>query len=258
MRTVVVTGSASGIGAAVRSTLEAEGQRVIGVDIRNADVEADLSTTDGRNEAVTKALDLSGGTLDGVVICAGLGPHVQPPSLMISVNYFGAVEVLDGLQDALSRGDNPAAVVISSNSIGIIPMVLPSDDTEMTDAMIAGDEPTAIAAGERFDGASIYGMTKVALARAIRHRTQDWGEKGIRLNAVAPGPVKTPLLQGSLDDPILRPGVEGLPVPLGRHSEPQEIADVISFLMGPKATYVHGSIVFIDGGTDALMRPDHT
>lgn len=258
MRTVLVTGSASGIGAAVRSTLEADGTTVIGVDLRGQEIEADLSTADGRSGAVAAALERSGGTLDGVVICAGLGPHVQPSSLMISVNYFGAVEVLDALLDALSRGDNPSAVVISSNSIGIIPMVLPSDDTEMTDAMLAGDEQTALRAGERFDGASIYGMTKLALARAIRHRSQEWGDKGVRLNAVAPGPVNTPLLQGSLDDPILRPGVEGLPVPLGRRSEPQEIADVIAFLMGPKATYMHGSIVFIDGGTDALMRPDHT
>lgn len=256
MKTSVVTGSASGIGAAVRTTLERSGHRVIGIDLRGQEIEADLSTVSGRQLAVSSAIEISGGTIDNVVICAGLGPHIDPPTVLVSVNYFGAVEVLDGLRETVANGSEPSAVVISSNSIGIIPMVLPSDDTELTDAMIDGDEQRALAAAERFDGASIYGMTKLALARAVRRRVQDWGERGIRLNAVAPGPVKTPLLQGSLDDPILRPGVEGLPVPLGRHSEPEEIAQVIEFLLSPAASYVHGSVVFIDGGTDALMRPD--
>lgn len=253
MGTVVVTGSASGMGAAIRRSLEAGGQQVIGIDLRGEEIDADLSTRAGRESAIGAALDRSSGALDGLVVCAGLGPHVTPSTLLISVNYFGAVELLDAFREALARGTNPSAIAISSNSIGIIPM----DDTELLDAMLAGDEPLALRVGERFDGASIYGMTKQALARALRQRSQAWGESGIRLNAVAPGPVLTPLLQGSIDDPVLGPAVDALPVPLGRRAEPEEIATVVDFLMGPGASFIHGSIVFADGGTDALLRPDH-
>ena len=114
MPTTLVTGSASGIGAATVDALKAAGHTVIGVDLRNADITGDLSTAAGRQAVIAQALERSGGTLDGLVLCAGLGAQVQPASLIASVNYFGAVELLDGLLPALQKGQNPAAVVISS------------------------------------------------------------------------------------------------------------------------------------------------
>src|SRR3546814_989195 len=71
-RTAVVTGSASGIGRAVTDALLARGDRVIGVDLRNADVLADLSTTSGRAEAVAGVLAAANGPVDVVVACAGI------------------------------------------------------------------------------------------------------------------------------------------------------------------------------------------
>jgi NAD(P)-dependent dehydrogenase (short-subunit alcohol dehydrogenase family) len=79
----------------------------------------------------------------------------------------------------------------------------------------------------------------------------------VRLNAIAPGPTMTPLLQGSLDDETLGPLVDALPIPLERRAEPGEMAGIIAFLLGPDASYVHGAIWFADGGTDAAVRPDH-
>ena len=112
----VVTGSASGIGAAIRTRLEKDGFQVIGVDLRDAEIVADLSAPDGRCSAVAGVLERCGGRLDRLVACAGLGPHVRPPSLLASVNYFGAVDVIDGLREALSQGVDPAAVAVVSNS----------------------------------------------------------------------------------------------------------------------------------------------
>ena len=100
-------------------------------------------------------------------------------------------------------------------------------------------------------------MTKVALGRSARRRVQAWGEAGVRLNLVAPGPVTTPLLQGTRDDPVIGPFVDLLPIPLGRVAEPVEIAGPIAFLLGPDASNIHGSVLFVDGGSDALFRPDH-
>jgi len=252
MRTVVITGSGSGLGAAIRRRLEADGCRVVGVDLANQEIEADLATASGRAAAMNAVLNATDRSIDGLVVCAGLGPHVRPLTKLVSVNYYGAVEVLDGLRPALAAGDAPAALAISSNSIGIVPI----HDPTLIDAMLMGGEAAALAAVGDLDGSSVYAMTKIALARAVRTRVLDWGRAHIRLNAIAPGPVLTPLLQGSLDDPVLGPLVDALPIPLERRSDPDEIAATAAFLLSPDASYIHGSIIFADGGTDALVRPD--
>jgi NAD(P)-dependent dehydrogenase (short-subunit alcohol dehydrogenase family) len=247
----VVTGSASGLGAALRARLEATGWDVIGVDLRDQEVEIDLSTPEGRAALVAGVEARAEGEVDAVVACAGLGPHVTPTRLIAAVNYFGAVATLDLLLPLLSESEAPAAVAVASNSLGIIPA-----DAVLVDAMLADDEPTALARADELDGSTIYGNSKHALARAVRRRAESWGEAGVRLNAVAPGPVETPLLQGSIDDPELGPLVDALPIPLGRRAQPDEIAGVIEFLLSPAAALVHGSVLFADGGTDALLRPD--
>src|SRR5262249_32247571 len=118
MATYAVTGSGSGIGAAVCRRLASGGGRVIGVDLRGADVEADLGSAEGRRTAVAGVLRLAGSALDGLVACAGLGPHVTDRAAIVGVNYFGAVATLEGLHDALVAGRG-AAVAVSSNSATI-------------------------------------------------------------------------------------------------------------------------------------------
>ena len=250
-RTVAVTGSASGIGAAVRARIEHSGARVIGVDLRDADVAADLSTPPGRDAAVAAVAEQCQGRLDGVVVCAGLGPHVSPASAIARVNYFGATAVLDGLLEALEHGEAPAAVALASNSASLTPV-----DASLLDAFMAGDEDRAAALADELPGATVYGVSKLALVRAVRRRAQPWGRVGVRLNAVAPGPVDTPLLRASLADATLGPLVDALPIPLARRAAPEEIAAAVGFLLDPANGYVHGSILFVDGGSDAMLRPD--
>ena len=135
--------------------------------------------------------------------------------------------------------------------------MLPNRNPLLIDAMLEGDEGAAAALADRFDGASVYTMTKIALARAVRRRALEWGRAGVRLNAVAPGPVLTPLLQGALDDPLVRPMIEALPAALGRGGEPEDISSAVAFLLDPSSSFVHGAIMFVDGGADALVRPDN-
>ncbi|HEX5613632.1 MAG TPA: SDR family oxidoreductase [Acidimicrobiia bacterium] len=252
VRTYAVTGSASGLGAATSARLVGAGARVIGVDLRDADVDADLATTAGRADAVARVLDACDGVLDGVVPCAGLGPQVADHALMLSVNYFGAVAFLDGLAEALGRGDQPAVVMISSHSV----MLDPTVDAALVDACTSGDEGAARARATELPGNSVYASAKAALARTTRRRAAQLGPRGIRVNAVAPGAFDSPLLQGGLDDPDLRPLIESIPIPLGRRGTPDDIAAVVTWLLSDDARYVTGSLLVIDGGTDALLFPD--
>ena len=252
----VVTGSASGIGAATVDLLTDAGHQVVGVDLHEAEVIADLATVDGRATALDEIARRAPEGLDGAVVAAGIGPHERPLDRILSVNYFGALACVDGLSDAVaSRGG--ATVVVCSNSAGITPV----DDLAFFPALAQEDEPTAVRLVGELEGellgALVYGASKLALGRAVRRRAPQWGAAGARLNAVAPGPVMTPLLQGSYDDPELGPLVDALPVPWGAPPfAADRIARVIDFLLSPASAPVHGSILFADGGTDALLRPD--
>ncbi len=89
----------------------------------------------------------------------------------------------------------------------------------------------------------------------MRHRAAPWGARGVRLNAVAPGAVDTPL-QATLEDPVLGPLTQALVIPLGRRAAPSEIAHAVAFLLDPDSACIHGSVLFADGGTDAVLRPE--
>jgi NAD(P)-dependent dehydrogenase (short-subunit alcohol dehydrogenase family) len=253
MERFVVTGSRSGIGAAVRQRLEAAGASVLGVDLRDAEIEADLATPAGRTSALDAVRARSGSGLDGVIACAGLGPHVGDAAAIVSVNYFGAVAVLDGLRAPLaaSRG---AAVAVSSNSA-----MVPTSDNDVATACLAGDEALARRhAAESGGGQFAYGGSKLALARWVRRQatTPPWAGAGVRLNAVAPGAVRTPLLDGGLAHPILGDAIRNFPIPTGGFGTPEQVAAAIVFLASADAAFCCGTVMFVDGGTDALWRPD--
>ncbi len=254
-RTVVVTGSASGMGAATAARLRADGQRVIGIDLRDADVIADLAALDGRRAAVEAVIGLSGGAIDGLVTWAGVaGLSGVPGSLLVSVNYFGTVDLLDGLRPLLVAGERPAAVAISSNSTTCQPGV-PMDVVERC---LAGDEAGARATADEVGSLATYPATKIAVARWSRRQapTDAWAGAGITLNVVAPGAVETPMLQATRDDAVIGPFIDAFPVPVGRKGSADELAAVVQFLLGPDARFFCGSVVFVDGGTDALLRAD--
>lgn len=257
MRTIVITGAGSGIGAATSARLTADGHRVIGIDLRGADIDADLGTPDGRRAAIDAVADASGGSLDGLVTCAGVaGLPGRPSSLLTSVNYFGTVELLDGLRPLLAQGDRPSAVAISSNST----TTAPGYSLELVEACLAGDETEARRVADEVAGESMieYAATKLAVARWVRAHavTPEWGGSGIRLNAIAPGMIATPMIDEGASDENLAKQLEMFKqtIAFGRAGDPTEIAALLAFLVGTESTFFCGSIIFCDGGTDALLR----
>ena len=255
MSTIAVTGSASGIGGATAARLAAEGHRIIGVDQRDADVVADLATTGGRQQAIDRIAERCDGSLDGLVTCAGIsGASDRAGGIVVSVNYFGTVEVLSGLRPLLARGDDAAAVAVSSNSTTTQPGV----PIDLIEACASGDEERARLLADQVGSVLAYPATKIAIARWVRrHATSpEWAGAGIRLNAIAPGFTWTPMTQALASDPAIAKAIELFPVPLGRPAQPEEIASVARFLLSRDASFLCGSVVFVDGGTDALLRTD--
>jgi NAD(P)-dependent dehydrogenase (short-subunit alcohol dehydrogenase family) len=242
----LVTGSASGIGQAVRQRLLDDGHEVVGVDLRDADICADLSTEDGRSSAAAAC-----GPLNGAVLCAGVVALTgRPSSLLVSVNYFGSVGLLEQLRPVLA--DPSAVVVLSSNSVSI----QPGWSTDLVDACLAGVESDACALADRLDAIGVYPATKAALTRWVRRNAPSWLGSGIRLNAVAPGFISTPMTGAVAQDPTYGSMLGALRIPAGRPGRPAEVADAIAFLLSSAASYVVGSTLFIDGGLDVSLRAD--
>ncbi len=262
--TYAVTGAASGIGRATAELLRSEGHTVIGVDVHAPpvhpdDVVGDLSSADGRRAAAGEVLRRSGGDLDGAVLAAGVGPGGgrEHLTLIAELNYLGVVELLEHWRPALAAGRPGKAVAISSNSTTITPMV----PARTVRAITARDVDKAVHSARLLGpggGPIMYAASKIALSRWVRRTAvrPEWAGAGIRLNALAPGAVLTPLLQGQLDSPAEGRAIRRVPIPAGGFGAPEDLAAWARFMLSDAAGFQCGSVVFVDGGSDALFRPD--
>jgi NAD(P)-dependent dehydrogenase (short-subunit alcohol dehydrogenase family) len=249
--TIVVTGAASGIGAACRTRLIASGYTVIGVDVHESDIVADLGTEAGRHLAIDAVGRTCGGSLAGIVTCAGLaGSPSRPGSLLASVNYFGTVDLLEGLRPLLTSGT--AAVAISSNSTTVQPAI----PAPLVAAFLDHDEKRCRALADNAGAMVTYPASKLAVAHWVRREATGpaWAGSGLRLNAIAPGMIDTPMVAGIRADAEVGPLLDMLPIPVGRPGRPEEIAALVAFLLSSDAAFFCGSVVFCDGGSDALLR----
>jgi NAD(P)-dependent dehydrogenase (short-subunit alcohol dehydrogenase family) len=252
MATYAMTGGATGIGAAVKESLRADGHVVIVVDIKDADIIADLSTNEGRQAAIDGISSAAPEGLDGFIPCAGLGPSVSPYSLITKVNYFGVVATIEGIKHLVAKKQG-VIVPISSNSAS-----MPGLNEEHISLLLEGNEPAATQLIDSLDSHNAYAGSKCAITRWMRRNTAAYASVGVRLNAVAPGFTQTPMTEKVMKDPQLGAVIKEFneSIPIGRSGQPQDIANIICFLLSPEAGFVCGSVFFVDGGHDAMLRPD--
>lgn len=249
-RLIAVTGSASGIGSTTAAMLRSRGDRAIGVDLRDAEVCVDLSTAAGRAAAVAEVTALADGVLDGLVTCAGLSRAGAP---QVSVNYFGTVDLVRGLQPALAAAPDPRVALVSS-----ISSTQPSD-AALVEACLAGSETAALELAEAAVADrrphEIYSSTKAALNRWLREVavSAEFAGAGIAVNAIAPGVVLTPMTAELVSEPQWKALMDAaVPMPLGGYAPPEAIAHALLWLLSPENTHMAAQVVYVDGGAEAL------
>jgi NAD(P)-dependent dehydrogenase (short-subunit alcohol dehydrogenase family) len=190
----------------------------------------------------------------GLVPCAGVGGFTGvDPALVVSVNFFGAVTLVRGLHPLLAAAGSASVVLLASNSI----TGQPGWRASVADFCLTDDEAAACADAAEVDAVMVYPATKAALAWWARREsvTDRWIGQGIRLNAVAPGMIETAMTEQLRADPSLGPLAESYPSALGRAGRPEEVAALIAFLLSDASSLMVGSVVYADGGTDAILHP---
>lgn len=254
MGVYLVTGVASGMGKATANQLRWEGHRVIGIDLHDADIETDLSTEEGRKHAIDAVHELAGPRLEGAVLAAGLGPIPGREKLIATVNYWGVVELLEGIRDLLANAIDSKVVVFSSNSTTTVPGL----PTDLFQAFLDRDLDKALEIAQKAKSPAtiMYAASKTALAHWVRITAtkMEWAGSGIRLNSIAPGAIRTPMVEKQLATPETAEAVLNFPVPVGGFGNPDDIAHWVIFMLSPAANFLCGSVIFLDGGTDAWFR----
>jgi NAD(P)-dependent dehydrogenase (short-subunit alcohol dehydrogenase family) len=245
-RHAVVTGAASGIGAALCTQLLVDGWRVTGLDIAKGDGTFPMITCDLSDIVATQtAISKIEGPIHGLALVAGL-PGTHATSKVFSVNFLSIRWLVSALAPLMAKGGSIVAVAsIAGHRC--------TWDQARLNAVLAADDDSArdLADVTGFDGNGMYELSKRLLLHWVPHAAAQLAATGVRVNAVSPGPVETPILKDFYST-IGQARMEASRQIVGRHGNCGEIADVIAFLLGNGARWVNGIEIKADGGMQAI------
>lgn len=239
----VVTGAASGIGDATARKLLDAGALVYSLD-RNepsASVTQHIAVDLANPRSIDSALESLSGSFDGLMNIAGI-PGTAPGDLVMAVNTFAVRHLTEAFFDRLVPG---GTVTIVSSTAGFgwplrleaIRDLLATDTFEDGAAWFKANPQQGNAYNFSKEVTTVYTMS-MGLALA---------EMGLRINAVLPGPVETPIL-ADFEASMGKDAFDGLKAMLGRHAEPGDIADALFFLASDHAKWINGQPLVVDGG----------
>jgi NAD(P)-dependent dehydrogenase (short-subunit alcohol dehydrogenase family) len=246
--TVLVTGAGSGIGFACAARLAADGARVticgrtesklrdavdrIGAGVRH--VVADVTVEDDVRKAVEVAAEPSG-RLDGCVANAGGGGALAPLHRQSAADF---------------------ARVLGLNVVGTF-LCLKHALARMLDGGGSFVGISSIAGHLTHPYFGAYPAAKAGIEQLVRNAADEYGAHGVRCNAVRPGFVATELMAAILrDSSVFRSYVDN--TPLGRVGEPDDVAQLVRFLLGPESSWLTGAVIDLDGGHSLRRGPDYS
>jgi NAD(P)-dependent dehydrogenase (short-subunit alcohol dehydrogenase family) len=244
----VVTGAASGIGHAVAEQLLAAGAQVHSLD-RNTPtaavtkhVEVDLANP----RSIDTALEQLDGEFDGLINVAGI-PGTAPADMVLAVNSLAVRHLAEAFFERLNPGGS-ITIVSSTAGFGwperldVIRDLLATDTFEEGAAWFKENPQQGNAYNFSKEVSTVYAMS---MGMAL-------GGMGLRINAVLPGPVETPILV-DFEETMGKETLDGLKDLLGRHAQAADIASVLLFLASDDARWVNGQALAVDGGISGAV-----
>ena len=219
---VIVSGGASGIGAATCELLGAKGYEPIATDLSTT---PDVSFLDVADEGSWAELFDRVGPVAGLVNCAG----IRTRSTIVDTE--------------LAEFERHLRVNVTGTWLGIRELFRRHKEGAFASVVNIASVNTVIAV----PGQSHYVASKGAVTSLTKAAAIEGATLGVRVNAIAPGPIRTPMTQERLVDTDQVAWLEGR-VPLGRVGEPPEIAGVVEFLLSEAASYITGTVIYADGG----------
>lgn len=238
-KVAVVTGAARGIGLETVNLLKARGARIVASDL-NPDV---------RNLAGDEIATFCGDVAEEATAAK---------TIALAIARFGAIDIL---VNNAGRTMNKALIDMSVSDWDSIMAVNARGNflhsREAVKAMIAQGggvivNVASIVSSVGMKDTAVYSASKGAIAQLTKVIAVEYGDRGIRANAVAPGVVETDILEGIVDDSRATLASYGGVHPIGRVAQPIDIAEVIAFLASPASAFMTGALVMVDGGYTAL------
>ena len=256
----VITGGSKGMGAATSQILKTQGHEVLNVDYDRGDICADIGTAEGRSTIIDEVHRRYPDGIDGLISNAGIaGVKGEKPSYVLSVNYFGAVAIMEGLYELVEkkRGNIVQTVSYSVKYAERTKYFVDNLLLQCGDEKRIGEFVDSVADTPGFPG--MYVSSKMGLIRWVSRKAPSWAARGVTLNAVAPGGVDTTIIPGMKENrEVFNLQTMALASPTVYYAEdlmrPEDVAGTLAFMATAASKGNVGNIIYCDGGTTALFH----